>query len=149
MTKERMNVAKVFPTAYQPLIDLEKVNHAGPIDEQLYELIKIRASQINGCGYCLSMHHRDARKLGESQQRLDVLGAWRDVDLFTPREEAALALTEAVTLISHDGVPDDVWTLVNEHFDEKEVAALIIAITTINMWNRIAISTRQQPEPES
>ncbi len=143
-----MNASEVFPEAYRAVLGMEKVNRSGPIEAPLYELVKIRASQINGCAFCLNMHLRDARAAGESQQRLDVLRAWREVDgLYTDRERAAMALTEAVTLISQDGVPDDVWEDVREHFDERETAALLMAIATINVWNRLAISTRQQPEP--
>lgn len=142
-----MVLSKAFPEGYRAVAGLEQANHGGPIEPPLYELVKIRASQINGCGFCLNMHHRDARKGGESQQRLDVLPAWREVELFTDRERAALALTEAVTLISVDGVPDEVWVQVRREFDERETAALIVAIATINVWNRFAIATRQQPEP--
>lgn len=142
-----MSMNEVFPEAYQPVLELEKVNRSGPLERSLYELVKIRASQINGCAYCLNMHNRDARKGGESQQRLDVLRAWREVELFSDRERAALALTEAVTLISYDGVSDEVWADVRAQFNENETAALIVAIATINIWNRFAISTRQQPDP--
>jgi AhpD family alkylhydroperoxidase len=146
--KQRMTINDVFPEAYRAIAGLERAVHAGPLEPALVELVKIRASQINGCAFCLNMHQRDARAAGESQQRLDVLRAWREVDgLYTDRERAALALTEAVTLISQDGVPDDVWSTVSEVFDERETAALIVAIATINVWNRLAISTRQQPEP--
>lgn len=147
MGKQRMVLKDAFPEGYRAVSGLERANHDGPIEPPLYELVKIRASQINGCAFCLNMHHRDARKGGESQQRLDVLPAWREVELFTERERAALALTEAVTLISQDGVPDEVWTEVRRQFDERETAALIVAIATINVWNRFAISTLQQPEP--
>ncbi len=144
---QRMVLKEAFPEGYLAVTGLEKANRTGPIEAPLYELVKIRASQINGCAFCLNMHHRDARKGGESQQRLDVLPAWREVELFSDRERAALALTEAVTLISEDGVPDEVWAEVRRNFDERETAALIVAIATINVWNRFAISTRQQPEP--
>jgi AhpD family alkylhydroperoxidase len=148
MGQQRMSVKQAFPEGYRAVAGLERAVHAGPLEPGLVELIKIRASQINGCAFCLSMHHRDARKAGESQQRLDVLSAWREVDgLYSDRERAALALTEAVTLISQDGVPDDVWAGVRDCFDETETAALIVAIATINAWNRLSISTRQQPEP--
>lgn len=148
MGKQRMVMNEVYPEAYRAVLGMEQVNRSGPLEHSLYELVKIRASQINGCAFCLNMHLRDARAAGESQQRLNVLRAWREVDgLYTDRERAALALTEAVTLISVDGVPDDVWSDVRESFDERETAALIMAIATINVWNRLAISTRQQPEP--
>ena len=99
---QRMVLKEAFPEGYLAVTGLEKANRTGPIEAPLYELVKIRASQINGCAFCLNMHHRDARKGGESQQRLDVLPAWREVELFSDRERAALALTEAVTLISED-----------------------------------------------
>ncbi len=148
MSKQRMDMAAVFPEAYKAVIGMEQACHTGVLDESLIELVKIRASQINGCAFCLNMHNRDARAAGESQQRLDVLRAWREVDgLYTDAERAALALTEAVTLISVDGVPDEVWADVQANFDDKQTAALILAIATINVWNRFAISTRAQPEP--
>lgn len=145
-SKQRMTLSQQFPAAYRAVLALEEANHGGPIEPALYELIKIRASQINGCAYCLNMHLVDARAAGESAQRLDVLRAWREVDLYSDRERAALALTEAVTLISVDGVPDDVWDAARTQFSEAETAALIVAIATINVWNRFAIATRQQPE---
>ncbi len=146
MSEQRVVISEAFPAAYAAVLGLEKANRAGPLEPPLYELIKIRASQINGCAFCLNMHLRDARTGGESQQRLDVLSAWREVDgMFTARERAALAMTEAVTLISQDGVPDEVWDATRAEFDESETAALIAAIATINVWNRFAISTRQQP----
>ncbi len=148
MSTQRMSMHHAYPEAYRAVVGMEQVNRSGPIEPPLYELIKIRASQINGCAFCLNMHNRDARAGGESQQRLDVLRAWREVDgLFSDRERAALALTEAVTQIAADGVPDEVWASASEQFDEHEIAALIMAIATINVWNRFAISTRQQPEP--
>jgi AhpD family alkylhydroperoxidase len=114
------------------------------LDQRLYELVKIRASQINGCAYCLDMHSRDARAAGEDQRRLDVLSAWREApSLFTDQERAAFALTEAVTLIDKAGVPDDVWTAVTNAFKNDEIVHLLMAISTINVWNRLAISTHQ------
>jgi AhpD family alkylhydroperoxidase len=125
---------------------MEQYVRGGELDPALLELIKIRASQINGCAFCLDMHHRDARKHGEAQQRLDVLPGWHEVpDLFTARERAALALTEAVTLIAGSGVPDDVWDQVRTNFTEPETVRLLMAIATINVWNRLAVSTHQQP----
>ena len=136
-SKQRMSMSEVYPEAYRAVLGLEQVNRSGPLEPSLYELVKIRASQINGCAYCLNMHNRDARAAGESQQRLDVLRAWREVDgLYTDRERAALALTEAVTLISVDGVPDDVWTAVRESFDERETSALIVAIALLFAFAR-------------
>ena len=145
--QQRLSVHDVDPTAYQAVLAMEKYVRASGLEPALQELIKIRVSQINGCAYCLNMHNRDARAHGESQQRLDVVRAWHEVDgLFTEREQAALALTESVTRISEAGVPDDVWATVSAQFDDSEQVKLLMAISTINVWNRLAISTRQQPE---
>ncbi|GAA2585520.1 MULTISPECIES: carboxymuconolactone decarboxylase family protein [Streptomyces] len=116
------------------------------VEPELLELVRIRASQINGCAFCLDMHTRDARAQGETEQRLYTLNAWRETPFFTERERAALALTEAVTLV-HDGrVPDEVYAEAAEVFDENQIAALIWAATVINAYNRIAIATRMVPK---
>ncbi|MEW2807832.1 carboxymuconolactone decarboxylase family protein [Streptomyces massasporeus] len=116
------------------------------LEPELLELVRIRASQINGCAFCLDLHTRDARGRGETEQRLHTLAAWRETPFFTARERAALALTEAVTLV-HDGrVPDAVYAEAAEVFDENQIAALIWATTVINAYNRIAISTRMVPK---
>ncbi|SMQ18426.1 alkylhydroperoxidase AhpD family core domain-containing protein [Streptomyces sp. Ag82_O1-12] len=116
------------------------------LEPELLELVRIRASQINGCAFCLDLHARDARGQGETEQRLHTLAAWRETPFFTERERAALALTEAVTLV-HDGrVPDAVYAEAAEVFDENQIAALIWAATVINAYNRIAISTRMAPK---
>lgn len=112
----------------------------------MIELIKIRASQINGCAFCINMHTIDARKAGESEQRIYALNAWRETPYFTARERAALAMTEAVTLITNNHLPDSVYDEAARHFDNKQIGELIIAIITINGWNRIAISTGMMPE---
>ncbi|MFF7374064.1 carboxymuconolactone decarboxylase family protein [Streptomyces massasporeus] len=118
----------------------------GPEGPELLELVRIRASQINGCAFCLDLHTRDARGQGETEQRLHTLAAWRETPFFTERERAALALTEAVTLV-HDGrVPDAVYAEAAEVFDENQIAALIWAATVINAYNRIAIATRMVPK---
>ena len=115
------------------------------LDPQLYELVKIRASQLNGCAFCLDMHNRNARAGGEDQWRLDVLSAWREAPaLFTAPEQAALAFTEAVTRIGGAGFPDPVWDDVAAHFDEAGIVRLLMAIATINVWNRLAGATHQQ-----
>ncbi|MCX4857596.1 carboxymuconolactone decarboxylase family protein [Streptomyces canus] len=115
------------------------------VEPELLELIRIRASQINGCAFCLDMHTKDARAAGETEQRVYALNAWRETPFFTGRERAALALTEAVTLV-HDGqVPDAVYAEAAEVFDETQIAALIWAATVINAYNRIAIATRMAP----
>ncbi|MFG2133620.1 carboxymuconolactone decarboxylase family protein [Streptomyces sp. NPDC048751] len=115
------------------------------VEDEILELVRIRASQINGCAFCLDMHTKDARAKGEQEQRLHVLNAWRETPFFSERERAALALTEAVTLV-HDGrVPDEVYAEAAEVFDEAQIAALIWAATVINAYNRIAIATRMVP----
>ncbi|HTT27736.1 MAG TPA: carboxymuconolactone decarboxylase family protein [Solirubrobacteraceae bacterium] len=111
-------------------------------DQLLRELVRVRASQINGCAYCIDMHTKDARAAGESEQRLYALSAWRETPFFTDRERAALAFTEAVTLLARDHVPTESYEAVAEHFTEDEVAALISLIVTINAWNAIGVSTR-------
>lgn len=119
--------------------------HDAKVEPELLELIRIRASQINGCAFCLDMHTKDARAAGETEQRVYALNAWRETPFFTARERAALALTEAVTLV-HDGrVPDAVYAEAAEVFDETQIAALIWAATVINAYNRIAIATRMAP----
>lgn len=144
MTTERMNIQQVDPHAYQPMFAMEKYIHGGPLGEDLLALVKIRASQINGCAYCLDMHAKEARAANVDQRKLDVLAGWREATaLYTEREQAAIALTEAVTLISADGVPDDVWKVASSHFQEKEMPMLLMAIAAINVWNRLAVATHQ------
>src|SRR5690348_12093446 len=116
-----------------------RVKTESGLEPALVELVKLRASQINGCGYCLDMHSKDARAAGETEQRIYVLSAWREAPFYTPRERAALAWAEAVTLIS-EGVTDELYESVREHFTEKELVDLTLAIVTINGWNRLAIS---------
>ena len=118
--------------------ELDKVE----FDPHLRELVRIRASQINGCAYCIDMHTKDARAIGESEQRLYALSAWRETPFFTERERAALAFTESVTLVAADHVPTEVFEAAAQHFDEDELAALISLIVAINAWNAIAVSTR-------
>lgn len=119
------------------------VRHSG-LEHSLIELVKMRASQLNACGYCLDMHSKDARKAGETEQRLHVLPAWREAPLFSDRERAALEWTEAVTLISDNDVDDDLYARAREQFSEKELVDLTLAITAINSWNRLAISFRSE-----
>ena len=120
---------------------LDKVD----LDHRLRELVRIRASQLNGCAYCIDMHTKDARDLGESEQRIYALPAWREAPFFTDRERAALAFTESVTLLPEAGLPDDVYHEALEHFGEEQLGQLIMAIVVINSWNRIAVSTRIVP----
>jgi len=141
---QRLSVHEVDPAATEAVLALERYVRSSGLDHQLYELVKIRASQLNGCAYCLDMHTRDAREGGEDQRRLDVLSAWREApSLFTERERAALAFTEAVTLIADDGVPDQVWAEVTGCFSHQEAVHLLMAVAAINVWNRLAVATHQ------
>ena len=140
----RVNYATAAPGAYRAMMHLQQYVSGAGLEPSLLELVKVRASQMNGCAFCLDMHNRDARAGGEDQRRLDVLSAWREApDLCTPAERAALAFTESVTLIADGGVPDDVWAGVREHFDEAGVVHLLMAAAVINVWNRLAVSTHQ------
>lgn len=142
---QRLSVHDIDPAAYQAVLELEGYCEKSGLDDTLSELIRIRASQLNNCAFCLDMHHRDARLAGEDQRRLDVLSAWREApELYSGRERAALALTEAVTLISRDGVPDEVWLEARQHFNELEMVHVLMAISTINVWNRLAVSTHEE-----
>jgi AhpD family alkylhydroperoxidase len=145
MTQERLSVAKVAPDGYRTLAGVEKYLSQCGLEQRLIELVKLRASQINGCAYCIDMHSRDARKLGESEQRLYVLNAWRDAAIYSPRERAALAWTEAVTQIAEFHESDEAYEALRPHFSEKEIADLTMLIGMINLWNRLAISLRKQP----
>ena len=140
----RINLLKESPAAYKAMRGLEDYIHNSKLDGKLYELIKIRASQINGCAFCLNMHTRDARKMGETDQRMHLLNAWRETELYTPKEQAALALTEAMTLIAGKPVPDAIYNEAARQFDTEELAALMMAIVTINGWNRIAITSESE-----
>ncbi|SFT26907.1 carboxymuconolactone decarboxylase family protein [Paenibacillus sp. BC26] len=142
----RMNASKANPTAYQAMQKLDGTAKELIADNVIYELIKIRASQINGCAFCVDMHTTDSRAMGESECRLNLIVVWRESPQFTEKERAALALTEAVTLISEDGVPQSVYDEARKHFDESEFVALLLAINAINGWNRIAIATGMFPD---
>lgn len=143
--KARLNYAEVAPNALKGMRELEKYVHGSGLERPLYELVKTRASQINGCAYCLDMHTKDARKAGETEQRLYALSAWRETPFYSERERAALEWTEALTLISETDVPDSLYEATRKHFDEKEMVALTMAIIAINGWNRLAISFRSIP----
>ncbi|WP_054025480.1 carboxymuconolactone decarboxylase family protein [Bacillus sp. FJAT-28004] len=143
---ERIQIAKEIPAAYKAMVGLEQYLGTTSIDKQLQELIKIRASQINGCAYCINMHTKDARSLGETEQRIYALSAWRDTPYFTKEERAILALTESVTVITKEHVPDAVYEEAARYFESKQIGEIIMAIITINAWNRIAISTNMMPE---
>src|SRR5579862_6076544 len=142
MEQERIHLSKVTPGAYHAMLGLEKYLAECGLEEGLMNLIKLRASQINGCAYCLDMHWKDARALGENEQRLYGLDAWREAPYYTDRERAALAWTEAVTLVAQTHVPDEVYEVAKKEFNEKQLADLTLAIATINAWNRFAISAR-------
>ena len=138
----RLSPYKLAPGAYQALSNMEKYVKETGLEAPLLELVKTRASQINGCAYCLHMHTKDARAAGESEPRLYLLNAWEESQLYTPRERAALAWTEALTLISETHAPDDVYEAVKAQFKPKEIVDLTLLISTINAWNRIAIGFR-------
>ncbi|MFD7390938.1 carboxymuconolactone decarboxylase family protein [Streptomyces sp. NPDC059852] len=139
--RTRLDFAKAAPKVFRAIIGLDAAARAG-LDPALVELVQIRASHLNRCAYCLHMHTNDARKAGESEDRLHMVAVWREArHFFTEREQAALALTEAVTLVSGGGVTDDVYAHAAAHFDEGELAQLLGLIMTINTWNRVALAT--------
>lgn len=138
--KSRIVIPNVAPEAYQALMNLEKYISTTSLTSTHKELIKIMASQINGCAFCINMHTADARKLGETEQRIYLISAWREADIYTEEEKAILALTEEVTLISNH-VSEEVYQNAARLFDEKYLAEIILAIITINSWNRFAITT--------
>ncbi|MFO7251538.1 MAG: carboxymuconolactone decarboxylase family protein [Actinomycetes bacterium] len=143
---ERMNLAELEPGAYEAMLGLEKYLSRSTLPKSLRHLVELRASQINGCAYCVDMHSSEAKAQGESDARLHAVAVWREAPFFDERERAALELTEAVTRLSDGhGVPDDVWQQAAKHFDEHELAQLLMMITTINAWNRISVATRKVP----
>ena len=127
------------------MLDLEAYLHQSGLEVPLLHLIKLRASQINGCAYCIDMHWKDLRAIGENEQRLYGLDAWRESPYYSDRERAALAWTEAVTRVTDGHVPEQVYEEVRPHFSEKELADLTLAVATINAWNRLAIASRTEP----
>ena len=142
---ERIDFSKLTPEGYRAMSGLERYVRGSGLEPSLLELIKLRASQINGCAYCIDMHWKDARARGESEQRLYGLVAWRESPYYTERERAALAWTEAVTLIADNHVPDVLYEEVRQHFNESELVNLTLALVAINGWNRLAISFRTEP----
>jgi len=140
--KPRIDFTRVSPRALQAMLGLQTyVNHSG-LEHRLLELVKMRASQINGCAYCLDMHTKDALAAGETAQRLFLLDAWREAPFYSERERAALEWTEALTLVSEEHVPDSVYALAREHFSEEELVNLSLAVVAINGWNRLMIGFR-------
>ncbi len=142
---ERLNFKRLVPAAYRAMLALESYVHETGLESSLLELVKMRASQINGCAYCLDMHSKDARAAGETEQRLYVLNAWREAPFYTDRERAALAWTESVTLVNESQVPEDVYQQARAHFSEEELVNLTIVIVAINGWNRLEVSFRGIP----
>ncbi|MGH9681549.1 MAG: carboxymuconolactone decarboxylase family protein [Candidatus Acidiferrales bacterium] len=141
----RIEYREYAQDALKAMLGLEKYIAESGLEPALINLIKLRASQINGCAYCIDMHSLDARALGETEQRLYELDAWRETPFYSDRERAALEWTEAVTRVSETHVPDEIYERVRKIFGEKEIVDLTIAVATINMWNRLAISTRAVP----
>lgn len=141
----RIDYLKSARGIYEAMLGLEKYLDQSGLDERLLDLIKLRVSQINGCAYCIDMHWKDLRALGETEQRLYGLDAWEESPYYTDLERAALAWAQAVTNIRETHAPDDVYENARKHFNEKELADLTFAIATINSWNRLAISARSVP----
>ncbi len=141
----RLDYARKSPAGYRAYLALNRFVEECGLEHSLLELIKIRASQINGCAFCLDMHTIDARAAGETEQRLYLLDAWREAPFYSERERAALFWTEAVTRVSETHVPDEAWEEARRHFSEEELVNLTWAVITINGWNRMAIAFRAQP----
>ncbi|MEU0564629.1 carboxymuconolactone decarboxylase family protein [Nonomuraea sp. NPDC005983] len=143
---QRMNVGKLAGPAYKAMAGLDAFVSDSTLPKPLLELVWLRASQINGCVYCVDTHSSDAKQAGESDARLHAVAVWQEAPFFTDQERAALAFTEAATRLSTDDVTDEIWEQASRHFTEEELAALIVAVATINAWNRIAVPTRMTPE---
>jgi len=140
--KSRLKNINGYPRALQAMLGLQRYVNESGLEHSLQELVKMRASQINGCAYCLDMHSKDARAAGETEQRLYLLNAWRESPMYTDRERAALEWTEAVTRIGDGHVPDAVYEVARQHFSEEELINLTLAVVAINGWNRLMISFR-------
>jgi AhpD family alkylhydroperoxidase len=143
--EQRLDYSKAAPDGIEILRQMERYLKKTGLEPDLVELVKLRASQINGCAYCIDMHTKDARSHGESEQRLYGITVWRETSFYTERERAALAWTESVTRISEDQVPEEIYRQVEQHFTEKEFVDLTLAVIAINSWNRLAISFRTPP----
>lgn len=140
--EQRLNYQKIGSGAFKAMLGMENYVRQSGLEHSLLELVKTRASQINGCAFCIDMHTKDARAAGETEQRLYGLSAWHETPFYTERERAALELTEAVTLITNGGVSDELYQRVREHFTEEETVNLTAAIIAINGWNRLALTFR-------
>lgn len=138
----RVDYSKEFPKGLEAMLALEAAIRSSGLEPHLLELVKLRASQINGCAYCLDMHSKDARARGEDEQRLHVLAAWQEAPFYSPRERAALTWCEALTLLPQTAAPDEAFAEVKEHFSDEEIAALTFQIVAINGWNRLAVGLR-------
>jgi AhpD family alkylhydroperoxidase len=143
--ESRIDYLKVGRGVYEAMLGLEKYLHQCGLEASLLDLVKLRASQLNGCAYCIDMHWKDLRALGENEQRLYGLDAWEESPYYTDRERAALGWTEAVTNIQQGHVPDEVYEQTRKHFSDKELADLTLAVVSINAWNRLAIAARSVP----
>jgi AhpD family alkylhydroperoxidase len=144
--RAQLNYGKVAPKVYEAMDALDRyLDHDSSLDADMLNMVRLRASQINGCAYCIDMHWKDLRVIGEVEQRLYGLDAWRESPYYTERERAALAWTEAVTLITTGHVPEQLYQEVRSHFSAKELCDLTLAIATINAWNRLSISARLVP----
>lgn len=141
----RIDARRYAQDAQKAMLALEKYLDECGLEHKLIHLLKMRASQVNGCAYCIDMHSKDARSLGETEQRLYELDAWRETPFYSDRERAALAWVEAITLVSETHVPDSVYEVVRKHFNEKEIVDLTYVASTINAWNRLAIALRAVP----
>ena len=144
--EKRININEIAPQAYKAMFALENYLATTQLSKTQKELLKIRASQINKCAFCIDMHTKDAIKNGETPQRIFLLNAWRETDLFTEEEKVILSITEEITLIHNQGLSDEVYKKAAQLFDESYIAQIIMAVVTINTWNRIAISTNMQIE---
>ncbi|MDB6145715.1 MAG: Carboxymuconolactone decarboxylase family protein [Pseudomonas sp.] len=141
----RLDYYTASPEAVKAILMLEAANFDFALEKSLLELVKVRVSQVNNCSFCTDMHATEARKSGETERRLHALPVWRDAPFFTPRERAALAWAESVTLLAQTHVPDELYVALSKEFNEREMVDLTVAIATINSWNRLAVSFRKQP----
>jgi AhpD family alkylhydroperoxidase len=143
--KQRIDFPKASPAGFKVMLDFQAQVNASGLEYSLIELVKLRASQINGCAHCIDMHFKDARAAGETEQRLYLLNAWRESPFYSDRERAALEWTEALTLLTEGHVPDAVYDNVRPHFSEEELVRLSLAIVAINGWNRLMVAFRKVP----
>jgi AhpD family alkylhydroperoxidase len=142
---QRMNIAELAPEAYKHMYALEQYLATSTLPATIRELVKLRVSQINGCAFCVDMHAHDLRKAGETDERLFSVVTWREAPFYSKQERAALALAEEATRLGHEGVSDAVWEEAKREFDEQTLAALVVAIATINAWNRYGVTLRLTP----